>query len=253
MGRNNSNSLGFLGWLGLIILAGFLFFKWIPEWTWQAKPPEITINDSIFETHPTWQGEKATIKRDYSPSIYIRINPEEANDERANLVVLVNDHEVDANCSYGSKYFCYKIDSSAVKNGNKYEIIARNSVGEKHVSLGVEIIPTSSGSETTSTSDSSENNQSGTESNTSDSTNSSSSSSSGPSSSPSPTPYIKSSSCLHYEAGRCWDELENEMYSSGLYDHNYGYYGGSYTYPDDCDTRCQDILEDAYEEGYYDF
>ena len=65
-------------------------------------------------------------------------------------------------------------------------------------------------------------------------------------------PYARSNSCLHYEEGRCWDKLEDEAYSTGLYDARYGYYGGSYIEDDDCDAVCQDILIDAYEEGYYD-
>lgn len=60
------------------------------------------------------------------------------------------------------------------------------------------------------------------------------------------------SACLHYEAGRCWDDLEMEAYSQGRYDKNYGWYGGSYYESDDCDSVCQDILLDAYEEGYAD-
>lgn len=60
------------------------------------------------------------------------------------------------------------------------------------------------------------------------------------------------SACLHYEAGRCWDDLEMEAYSQGRYDKSYGWYGGSYYESDDCDSVCQDILLDAYEEGYYD-
>ena len=69
---------------------------------------------------------------------------------------------------------------------------------------------------------------------------------------PQSIPYVKPDSCLHYEEGRCWDELEDEAYSAGLYDARYGYYGGSYIEDDDCDAVCQDILIDAYEEGYYD-
>ena len=61
-----------------------------------------------------------------------------------------------------------------------------------------------------------------------------------------------SSNCLHYEAGRCWDDLEVEAYSTGLYDRQNGYYGASVYYDEDCDAICQDILDDAYDEGWYD-
>ena len=61
-----------------------------------------------------------------------------------------------------------------------------------------------------------------------------------------------SSNCLHYEAGRCWDDLEDEAYSTGLYDRQNGYYGASVYYDEDCDAICQDILDDAYDEGLYD-
>lgn len=61
------------------------------------------------------------------------------------------------------------------------------------------------------------------------------------------------SSCLHFEANRCWDDLELEIYDQGLYDKAYGRYGDGYYEPDDCDESCQDILMDAYDEGYYDY
>lgn len=68
------------------------------------------------------------------------------------------------------------------------------------------------------------------------------------SSTPQPTQYR----CYHEEAGHCWDDLEDEAYSAGLYDHMYGSYGASFDYPDDCDSVCHDILEDAYREGWID-
>lgn len=68
----------------------------------------------------------------------------------------------------------------------------------------------------------------------------------------SPTTYDATPTCHHEEAGRCWDDLEDEAYSAGAYDHEYGYYGASLDYTDDCDALCRDILEDAYDEGWYD-
>lgn len=65
-------------------------------------------------------------------------------------------------------------------------------------------------------------------------------------------PQSSTSHCYHYEAGRCWDDLENEMYSAGLYDREYGDYGTSLDYGANCDATCRDILEDAYDEGWYD-
>lgn len=59
-------------------------------------------------------------------------------------------------------------------------------------------------------------------------------------------------SCYHEEYGICWDELEDNNYSAGLYDHEYGHYGASVIYPDPCDSVCRDIIDDAYEEGWYD-
>ena len=59
-------------------------------------------------------------------------------------------------------------------------------------------------------------------------------------------------SCYHEEQGVCWDELEDNNYSAGLYDHEYGHYGASVIYPDPCDAFCRDIVEDAYDEGWYD-
>ena len=69
---------------------------------------------------------------------------------------------------------------------------------------------------------------------------------------PSSTPPQQTTTCYHEEAGRCWDDLEDEAYSAGAYDAMYGYYGATLDYPDDCDTLCRDILEDAYEEGWAD-
>ena len=59
-------------------------------------------------------------------------------------------------------------------------------------------------------------------------------------------------SCYHEEYGICWDELEDNNYSAGLYDREYGRYGASVIYPDVCDSVCRDIIDDAYEEGWYD-
>ncbi len=59
--------------------------------------------------------------------------------------------------------------------------------------------------------------------------------------------------CVHYEYGRCWDNLEDEAYDAGRWDGSYGYYGDSYYESDNCDDLCQDIMEDAYDEGYYDY
>lgn len=59
--------------------------------------------------------------------------------------------------------------------------------------------------------------------------------------------------CYHEEAGRCWDDIEDEVYSAGLYDHEYGYYGASLDFDADCDALCRDIMEDAYDEGWYDY
>ena len=58
--------------------------------------------------------------------------------------------------------------------------------------------------------------------------------------------------CYHFESGCCWDDLEDEAYSAGIYDREYGYYGATLEYPDDCDAFCRDTLEDAYDEGWYD-
>lgn len=59
--------------------------------------------------------------------------------------------------------------------------------------------------------------------------------------------------CIHYEHGRCWDDLEDEAYDAGRWDGSYGYYGDSYYEGDNCDDLCQSIMEDAYDEGYYDY
>lgn len=66
-------------------------------------------------------------------------------------------------------------------------------------------------------------------------------------------PNSASSTCSHYEAGRCWDSLEEEAYSQGQWDKLYGQYGDSYYESSGCDSICQSILEDAYDEGYGDY
>ena len=60
------------------------------------------------------------------------------------------------------------------------------------------------------------------------------------------------SSCYHEEDGRCWDDLEDEAYSAGLYDSQFGYYGATLEYAEDCNALCKEIIEDAYDEGYAD-
>ncbi|MBQ9180724.1 hypothetical protein IJ135_01350 [Candidatus Saccharibacteria bacterium] len=74
-----------------------------------------------------------------------------------------------------------------------------------------------------------------------------------PATTPVTTPTIIHNSCLHEEAGRCYDDMEDEMYSAGLYDAAYGWYGASFMPDNDCDDVCQDILEDVYAEGFYDY
>lgn len=59
-------------------------------------------------------------------------------------------------------------------------------------------------------------------------------------------------SCHHEEQGICWDDIEDENYSAGLYDREYGHYGATIDYPDSCDQICRDIIDDAYDEGWYD-
>lgn len=61
------------------------------------------------------------------------------------------------------------------------------------------------------------------------------------------------STCHHEESGRCWDDLEDEAYSAGQYDRQFGYYGATLEYADDCNALCREIIEDAYDEGWYDF
>lgn len=69
-----------------------------------------------------------------------------------------------------------------------------------------------------------------------------------------PQPETATPKCWHSVAGRCYDGLEEEAAAAGYYDHLNGEYEGrSFDVPDDCDAVCQDILEEAYYEGYYDY
>lgn len=68
-------------------------------------------------------------------------------------------------------------------------------------------------------------------------------------------PYTQPSTtaiCYHEEGGRCWDDIEDEAYSAGLYDGQFGYYGATLEYAEDCNALCREIIEDAYDEGYAD-
>lgn len=61
---------------------------------------------------------------------------------------------------------------------------------------------------------------------------------------------VKKNSCVHYEYGKCWDELEDRAYEDGARD---GANDNGHSYYDpNCTGVCEDIYEDAYEEGYYD-
>lgn len=69
---------------------------------------------------------------------------------------------------------------------------------------------------------------------------------------PVPTlPNYSGSGCIHYEAGRCWDEIEDEAYENGRWDRDFGSYGGGYNPPNDCTGICEDIYDEAYTQGYW--
>lgn len=238
--KTQCNSSRALAWLGLIILAGCFFFKWLPDWTWRADLPEIAVNNYIFETRPHWQGETAIIESTTNPTIHIRITPKKAVEERAHLKVMVNDKEVSDNCFGGSDTFCYKIPSHSTADNAEYSVIAKNDAGEAHATIKVVIKDTAPGKDAS-------NNPSSSSSDTTTPTKQTTPSATTPSSSPS----VKSA-CLHSISGLCLDDYEDEAYSAGLYDHSYGYHGTSLDYPDGCNNTCQEYLEDAYEEGWYD-
>jgi cytoskeletal protein RodZ len=73
-----------------------------------------------------------------------------------------------------------------------------------------------------------------------------------PTPTPSTAPTPTTPTCHHEEQGICWDELEDANYSAGLYDRENANYGATIDYPDSCDSVCRDIIDDAYEEGWYD-
>ncbi|MBR2830848.1 hypothetical protein IKE83_00620 [Candidatus Saccharibacteria bacterium] len=147
--QSNSNV-----WFGLaiIILLGFFFFKWLPDWLWRPATPEISINSYIFEPKVTWLAENATIEYYTAPDVYIRINPESAADSRAHLSVTVNNSPVDDNCSHSARYFCHKIDRTTVRTGDIYEITAKNDAGEAHATLKISIKDSKSTSNSSSSS-----------------------------------------------------------------------------------------------------
>lgn len=238
------NELGIWGWLGVIILSCFLLFKWLPDLLWRAAIPEIGVNEHIFETKPTWTMDGLVVTSTSLPKVYIRVSPKTATESRANLAVTVNGEKVENNCS-GDENFCHKM--AKVENGGEYEIVAKNSAGESRTKVKVIVKPktdTPSNLESGSSSDTKNTNDSGSQNSNSQSTNNTQS--------PSVPHSPSTSSCTHYESGRCWDDLELDAYTKGLYDQQFGDYGKSVYYDDDCDQTCQDILDDAYDEGWYD-
>ena len=241
-GKSSSNAFF---WLGLIILIGLLIFKWIPDWTWRPDLPEININNYIFESRPNWQGETAIIESTINPTIHIRITPKKAVDKRANLRVTVDGREVSDNCGGSEKNFCYKIPSSDNYNGAEHSVVAKNDAGEAHAAIKVVVKPKT-------TNESSDSVPSNDQSQPTDSA-----PSTPPTPSPSPTAQdstpTHSSACSHTVDGVCLDDLEDEAYSAGLYDHEYGRYGTSFEYGDNCNATCREYLEDAYDEGWYDY
>lgn len=68
-----------------------------------------------------------------------------------------------------------------------------------------------------------------------------------------PSSTTGSNVCVYYEAGRCWDDLENDAYDSGSWDSYFGHEGGGYNPPEGCTGICEDIYEDAYYEGFNDY
>ena len=58
---------------------------------------------------------------------------------------------------------------------------------------------------------------------------------------------INKKGCVHYEYGKCWDDLEDRAYENGYRD---AMNGGHAYYDPDCTGHCEDIYEDAYYEGY---
>lgn len=246
----SSLKLNIWGWLGLFVLLGFMLFKWLPDLLWRAEAPEIRINNYIFEVGPVWSIDGLVVKSTSLPKVYIRVYGKNAIDQRAGLTVTVDGTQVDDNCSGSSEqYFCYQIEKP--ENGRAYEIIARNSAGEVSTKLKVLVEPKNNSSTPPSSTSSHSNSQAPS---SSGATNSLSAPS--PNSSVSPTNDSSGSSggsaCLHYEAGRCWDDIELDAYAKGLYDQQFGDYGASQYYDDTCDRICQDIIDEAYDEGWYD-
>ena len=137
MGQDHMSSGS--GWvvLGVMVFLGLLVFKWMPEWLWRAAVPDISVNSYIFETHPMWAEETATVTAESAPNVYIRVEEENAADRRAQLVVTVNGEEVEDNCG-GERRFCCKM--TGVRAG-EYEVVAKNTAGEKKIKVVVKIEP----------------------------------------------------------------------------------------------------------------
>ena len=230
---NQTNSWSPLSVLGLIIVLGWLFFK-LPGWLEKPEAPEIYINDSLFEAKPeTSVDGTMTVELKNFYDFHIRIRPEKAVIKKAELKVTVNGQEVEPNCG-NDTYWCYYIDNTDIPENTvtTYNITATNKKGTAKKTVNVK--NTKEAKNDTDASESLEN----TEQNQNIYQ-------------PVTNNWTDGSSCWHYEAGRCWDDLEGEAEANGRYDYNYGYYGASDIYPDDCDQRCQDIYEDAYDQGYY--
>ncbi|MBR2709637.1 hypothetical protein IKE72_00990 [Candidatus Saccharibacteria bacterium] len=262
--KNQSSNLGVWGWMGVIVIGGIFLFKWLPDMLWRPAVPEIKINEHFFEAKPDWTMNGLVIRRNTLPKVHIRISPDTADEQRAKLVVTINGAEVENNCG-NENYFCHEMKNVAADT--EYEIVARNSAGEDRIKLKVMVVPSNSNKGGGVSSDSGagdsgsgSTNASGGAGHANDSSNAGSASAgettaSGASSSGNTSNgggSGRGTSCYHFSNGKCWDDMESEAYSMGLYDHMYGDYGTSLYYEDDCDRECQDLLEDAYDEGWYD-
>lgn len=221
---------------------------------------------------------------DKTPNLKITITPENATLKKADTTLKITQFAMQNPPSWISSYnnknqittldenFIYTINGSKNRyNENSaveptvYRIVAKNKRGESSVTLTITRYPLYKACEIYNTehpgrsaiddvalckkrADYAKQHETSSDSSSSNSSNSALNNSNNSGSSSKPN--SPGSSCLHYEAGRCWDDLEEEAYSQGQYDKIYGHYGDSYYESDSCDYICQSILEDAYDKGY---
>lgn len=234
------------------------------EWFLTVEAPksiEFKITDSIFSSSDfneiTSSGDETRIlltdgksansseNYDSTPGITVSVTNENANLKKAGLAfTIANDNMTsDKNSIPGGKDIPY--------GETTYTIIAKNSAGELQKTLVITKLTTSDACAKYDPDNTREACRSFQEKAEKDAKHAEFMNSWDTSNSTS----AGATSCLHYEQGKCWDDVESAGYNDGYWDGINGTYNGNYfdsLGTDNCNQFCEDVYEDAYQEGYAD-